>query len=420
MAAGAPVVATAVSGIPELVEHEVNGLLVAPDDPEALADALAAPARATPSWPTGSPRTAARPSRERFDGERLAQRARRAVPGGGGAVIVLTAARPRPVFCVNEHEHRDRALADAVAAGRFTLRRRDARARARARLAGRRPARGRGVADRLGQVLLRARPRRRLPRHRRRGATCEAWERLVASFVLQVPPDHDSSDVTARRILNWIYAWQRLPEADDASRRRSSRASREQARHVRDEPHRRAQPPHARALRAADRRARAARARAGLLGWLAELHDNLLTDFGARRRAPRALARTTTDRAALVRRRARELPPLRRRAARAASTSGWRARASSRALPAPRRHDPGAVGQRHRRLRASCSRSPPAARPRRPAATAAAGDFPDGGYCVQRAARPLPDLRLRPARRRRPRPLRRAQRRGVGGRARRW
>jgi glycosyltransferase involved in cell wall biosynthesis len=40
MAAGAPVVATNVSGIPELVEHEVNGLLVEPDDPAALADAL--------------------------------------------------------------------------------------------------------------------------------------------------------------------------------------------------------------------------------------------------------------------------------------------------------------------------------------------------------------------------------------------
>ena len=41
MAAGTPVVATAVSGIPELVEHEVNGLTVAPDAPVALADALA-------------------------------------------------------------------------------------------------------------------------------------------------------------------------------------------------------------------------------------------------------------------------------------------------------------------------------------------------------------------------------------------
>ena len=40
MAAGTPVVASAVSGIPELVEHEVNGLLVAPEDPEALADTL--------------------------------------------------------------------------------------------------------------------------------------------------------------------------------------------------------------------------------------------------------------------------------------------------------------------------------------------------------------------------------------------
>jgi glycosyltransferase involved in cell wall biosynthesis len=40
MAAGAPVVTTRVSGIPELVDHEVNGLLVEPDDPRALADAL--------------------------------------------------------------------------------------------------------------------------------------------------------------------------------------------------------------------------------------------------------------------------------------------------------------------------------------------------------------------------------------------
>ena len=40
MAAGTPVIASAVSGIPELVEHEVNGLLVAPEDAEALADSL--------------------------------------------------------------------------------------------------------------------------------------------------------------------------------------------------------------------------------------------------------------------------------------------------------------------------------------------------------------------------------------------
>ncbi|CAD5373917.1 Glycosyltransferase [Rubrivivax sp. A210] len=42
MAMGVPVVASRVSGIPELVEHGVNGVLVEPDDPVALADAMAA------------------------------------------------------------------------------------------------------------------------------------------------------------------------------------------------------------------------------------------------------------------------------------------------------------------------------------------------------------------------------------------
>ena len=41
MAAGLPVVTTAVSGIPELVRDGENGLLVPPSDPAALADALA-------------------------------------------------------------------------------------------------------------------------------------------------------------------------------------------------------------------------------------------------------------------------------------------------------------------------------------------------------------------------------------------
>lgn len=42
MAAGKPVVASAVGGIPEIVEDGETGLLVAPDDPDGLADALIA------------------------------------------------------------------------------------------------------------------------------------------------------------------------------------------------------------------------------------------------------------------------------------------------------------------------------------------------------------------------------------------
>jgi colanic acid/amylovoran biosynthesis glycosyltransferase len=40
MSCGLPVVASAISGIPELVEHRVSGVLVPPGDPRAIADAL--------------------------------------------------------------------------------------------------------------------------------------------------------------------------------------------------------------------------------------------------------------------------------------------------------------------------------------------------------------------------------------------
>ena len=73
MAAGTPVVATRVSGIPELVDHDVNGLLVPPEDPEAVADMLLRlhgdPAYAARLAGAGRETVA-----QRFDGERLASR----------------------------------------------------------------------------------------------------------------------------------------------------------------------------------------------------------------------------------------------------------------------------------------------------------------------------------------------------------
>jgi glycosyltransferase involved in cell wall biosynthesis len=73
MAAGVPVIATGVSGIPELVSHEHNGLLVPPDDPEALAAALIR-LHADPELAARLAANARATVRERFDGGRHAQR----------------------------------------------------------------------------------------------------------------------------------------------------------------------------------------------------------------------------------------------------------------------------------------------------------------------------------------------------------
>lgn len=66
MATGLPVVTTTVTGNPEIVDHGVNGLLVPPDDVEALADALARLLRS--SWLRQQMGMAARRKAERvFD-----------------------------------------------------------------------------------------------------------------------------------------------------------------------------------------------------------------------------------------------------------------------------------------------------------------------------------------------------------------
>lgn len=73
MACGTPVLTTGVSGIPEMVRHEENGLVVPADDVDALAEALTRAAR-EPLLLRRLGEAAQRTARERFDGDALARR----------------------------------------------------------------------------------------------------------------------------------------------------------------------------------------------------------------------------------------------------------------------------------------------------------------------------------------------------------
>lgn len=73
MACGTPVVTTNVSGIPEVVQHESNGLLVAAENPAALAAALERACRER-TLMAHMAEAARRTAREHFDGDRLADR----------------------------------------------------------------------------------------------------------------------------------------------------------------------------------------------------------------------------------------------------------------------------------------------------------------------------------------------------------
>ena len=457
MAAGAPVVTTPVSGIPELVARRRQRAARRARRPRRARRRRRAPARATATLARAvSGEARARRSRERFDGERARRHAADAVPRGDRVSAAPRDRRrariaPRPVFCVIEHAHRDRDVADDACRGRFTLRRRDARPRRRARLARRGAARRRGVADRVGQVLLRPRPRPRLPRDRRRAlprrlgaARRVAGSRQVAGRTRRHrrrrrPPgpelDLRLGSVRRRARLRRACApsSQRrlLDSIGDAGRATSATTS----------------PPSATTARSSSTRCWSSRSRcpsstrrrAARASRLAELH----AQPADRHPAPTASTASSSThyhlhRPALVRRRARERPPLRRSRSPAATTSGSRAPATSRMhCHRPDGTIPALVGQRQRRLRASCSSSPPTCstartcagpRPRAPRArrrAAATRASRDGGYYVQRSGwgdrgravrrRALPDLRLRPARRRRPRPLRPAQRRVAAG-----
>ncbi len=73
MAAGLPAVSTAVSGIPELIQSEVNGILVEPDQPSALADALMRLAK-DPELASSLATEGTRTVKGCFDGDLLAKR----------------------------------------------------------------------------------------------------------------------------------------------------------------------------------------------------------------------------------------------------------------------------------------------------------------------------------------------------------
>ena len=142
-----------------------------------------------------------------------------------------TAVRPRPVLCVTEHEHRSRTVADGVLAGRFTV-------AGATRVLGTDPDwlaadlpedeewRIEFVKFGWGQDLAHAAAETGDPAYQ------DAWERLTASWIRSVAPDADAAEVTARRILNWIYAWQRLDPAPDHAEKLLA-SLRHQVRHVR-------------------------------------------------------------------------------------------------------------------------------------------------------------------------------------------
>jgi uncharacterized heparinase superfamily protein len=139
----------------------------------------------------------------------------------------------KPVFSVIEHLHRDREVADDAAAGRFTF------AGETVELGTEPDWLGADVpADEewridwvkfyYGLDLAHAYRTTGDARYR------DTWEALVRSYLRQVPPDSDPSEVTARRIVNWIYAWQGFGGLPNGLEPKLAERIGAEARHVRD------------------------------------------------------------------------------------------------------------------------------------------------------------------------------------------
>ncbi|MEW6129110.1 MAG: alginate lyase family protein [Acidobacteriota bacterium] len=120
--------------------------------------------------------------------------------------------RPRPVFCIIENGYQDTAIANQVCRGLFTHA---------------------GMTLHLGlppnwfSELLPEDDEYRIEwskfyyglnlanAYEKTGDSkyLDTWKTLIDSWVEQVPVGFDSSDVTARRIQNWIYTWNRFADA---------------------------------------------------------------------------------------------------------------------------------------------------------------------------------------------------------------
>ena len=119
---------------------------------------------------------------------------------------------PRPLICVIDHLHRDVDVADAARKGRFT------HAGVELDLGPTPDWIGAGLDDDVEWRIEWVKLYEGLDLAHAYTLTGEtdyltAWENLVESFCDQVEVGHDTTDVTARRIQNWLYAWQRFAEA---------------------------------------------------------------------------------------------------------------------------------------------------------------------------------------------------------------
>ncbi|HKB14200.1 MAG TPA: alginate lyase family protein, partial [Vicinamibacterales bacterium] len=121
---------------------------------------------------------------------------------------------PRQVFCVYEHHYASRATADAAVAGRFVIQGMTLDLGTEpdwigAPLPADKEWGLEWVKFYYGLDLATAAEQTGDP------AYAAAWQRLVRSWIAQVPIDHDPSDVVGRRIQNWIYAWNRFTACAD-------------------------------------------------------------------------------------------------------------------------------------------------------------------------------------------------------------